>query len=73
MKSEEAIKELIKILEDGLKTESLRAAAAEGLGHAGGPVACKALSKIMKDGLKTDSLRIVAAKALGAAAKGCAC
>jgi len=64
MESQAAIKDLIKILEDGLKPEALRVGAAEGLGYAGGPEARKALSKIMNDGLKAVSIRISAAKAL---------
>ncbi|MGG5290570.1 hypothetical protein [Pseudomonas shirazensis] len=69
MGSEEAVNNLIKIMQDGLKPKLLRASAAEGLGYAGGPVARKALSKIMNDGLKPDLIRIAAAKALGFASK----
>lgn len=64
-----AIKELIKLMEDGLKPETVRCAAAEGLGYAGGSVARTALAKMMKDGLKPAGVQAAAAKALGRAAK----
>ncbi|MCK6254425.1 HEAT repeat domain-containing protein [Pseudomonas fragi] len=64
-----AITQLIKLMEDGLKPDLVRAAAAEGLGYAGGPAARAALSRLMDDGLKPVTVRVAAAKALGRATK----
>ena len=64
-----AIKELIKLMEDGLKPEPVRVGAAKGLGYAGCSSARAALAKMMTDRLKPVGVRAAAAKALGRATK----
>lgn len=67
MEVREAIKELISMMNDSVKPEPVRAAAAEGLGYAGGGEARAALAKMMNDSVKPASVRTAAARALGRA------
>ncbi len=69
MEIKAAINELIDMMNDGLKPNEVRAAAAEGLGYAGGSEARLSLAKMMNDGLKPNEVRAAAAKALGRATR----
>jgi len=69
MEIKAAINELIDLMNDGMKPNEVRAAAAEGLGYVGGPEARSSLAKMMTDGMKPNVLRAAAAKALGRAAQ----
>ncbi|BCN13383.1 HEAT repeat domain-containing protein [Ralstonia nicotianae] len=63
----DVIKELIAMLNRNAAGVDIRAAAAEGLGYAGGPEARDALVKIMNDGTAGVVVRSAAARALGRA------
>ena len=68
MEIQTAIQELINMMNDSMKPNEVRAAAAEGLGYVGGSDVRSALAKMMKDSLKPNEVRAAAAKALGRAA-----
>jgi HEAT repeat protein len=69
MEVKAAINELIGMMNDSMKPNEVRSAAAEGLGYAGGPEARASLVKMMKDSMQPNAVKAAAAKALGRAAQ----
>lgn len=62
-----SIEELISIVKSNAYSSDIRAAAAEGLGYAGGEVARNALLEVVKSNTFNSAIRATAAKAVGRA------
>lgn len=67
--AKQAIKVLIDTMTNSSRTVSIRSAAADGLGFAGGDDARKALIKVLENSSNAGDLRAAAARAIGRAAR----
>ena len=65
----QAIETLKKVMNSGAYALAIRAAAAEGLGFAGGAEARQALAAVLESGAYALDLRVAAARALGRASQ----
>ncbi|WP_442800210.1 HEAT repeat domain-containing protein [Pseudomonas sp. HTZ2] len=68
MDKQQAFKALVSTLNDRTQNAEVRAGAARGLGHIGGPDACAELAKAVNDRTQNAEVRTAAAEALGRAA-----
>lgn len=65
MEQNQAVTALIDILHERTQNTDVRAGAARGLGHVGGPRAREALAKVMTERTENVDVRAAAAEALG--------